>query len=209
MFQWTRPDPKVLRELLESQDSVLSEPGGKGRRPNIQSGFSYSEVGASRGSPPKGYLVDHNRVLLGRGRKAFEAASSAMKDWKMFDLGWVTVFPQHPPIEVGQAVAVVISHLGFWSINLARIIYVLQEYGDIEKYGFAYGTLRGHSEQGEERFTVEYHSQTDEVWYDLFAFSKPRHILATLAYPISRRLQKRFARDSLNAMKKAVAETRP
>jgi len=41
--------------------------------------------------------------------------------------------------------------------------------------------------------------------YDLFAFSRPRHPLARLGGPLySRALQRRFARDSLRAMARAV-----
>ena len=38
------------------------------------------------------------------------------------------------------------------------------------------------------------------VWYDILAFSKPRHVLAKLGYPLSRYLQRKFARDSLKIM---------
>jgi uncharacterized protein (UPF0548 family) len=60
-----------------------------------------------------------------------------------------------------------------------------------------------HAERGEERFTVEYHSDDQSVWYDLFAFSRPGP-LARLGYPVARSLQKRFARDSNLAMRRAV-----
>src|SRR6266542_2299273 len=66
-------------------------------------------------------------------------------------------------------------------------------------------TVSCHAEQGEERFTVEYDVQTEEVWYDLFAFSRPRDPLARFGYPFSRHLQKRFARESLAAMKRAAS----
>jgi uncharacterized protein (UPF0548 family) len=33
---------------------------------------------------------------------------------------------------------------------------------------------------GEERFTVEWRCQDDSLWYDLLAFSLPRHPLARL-----------------------------
>ncbi|HKB38190.1 MAG TPA: DUF1990 family protein [Gemmataceae bacterium] len=38
------------------------------------------------------------------------------------------------------------------------------------------------------------------------AFSRPQQLLARLGYPLARRLQKRFARDSAAAMQKAVVE---
>jgi uncharacterized protein (UPF0548 family) len=73
----------------------------------------------------------------------------------------------------------------------------------VEKFGFAYGTLAEHAERGEERFLVEWHQDDDTVWYDLLAFSKPGP-MARVGYPLARRLQKRFARDSKEAMKRAV-----
>ena len=63
-------------------------------------------------------------------------------------------------------------------------------------------------ESGEERFTVAWH-EDDAVWYDILAFSRPNHFLARLGYPLVRRLQKRFARDSAAAMKRAVRSGEP
>ncbi len=72
-----------------------------------------------------------------------------------------------------------------------------------QKYGFAYGTLEGHAEFGEERFTVEYNPADQSVWYDLYAFSRPG-LAAGIGYPFSRALQKRFAKDSMAAMQNAT-----
>src|SRR5262249_800616 len=65
-------------------------------------------------------------------------------------------------------------------------------------------TLPEHAESGEERFTVEWHEADAAVWYDILAFSRPQQLLARCGYPIARRLQKRFARDSAAAMQRAV-----
>jgi hypothetical protein len=43
------------------------------------------------------------------------------------------------------------------------------------------------------------------VWYDLYAFSRPGHFVARLGYPLGRRLQRRFARESKQAMLAASA----
>ncbi len=124
----------------------------------------------------------------------------------MFDMPWVELCWPDASIEEGTTVAILISHLGFWSLNPCRIVYVIQEHGAHEKFGFAYGTLLEHEEQGEERFTVEFHSSDQSVWYDLYAFSRP-NFLARLGYPLARTLQKRFARDSKTAMQRAVADS--
>jgi uncharacterized protein (UPF0548 family) len=188
MFFLTKPTQNSIQSFLAAQKNQT---------------FSYLELGASRESDPAGYNCDHNRIQLGTGRNVFDSAVRAVRQWEMFNLTWVQLCWPNAPIEPGATVAVLISHFGFWSLNAARIVYVLEEHGGLERYGFAYGTLRDHGERGEERFTVEYHDEDGSVWYDIFAFSRPGSV-ARLGYPLTRALQKRFARDSKIAMWKAI-----
>jgi uncharacterized protein (UPF0548 family) len=168
--------------------------------------FSYPEVGMSRETAPNGYTVDHNRIQLGQGAETFQRAKHAINQWKMFDMPWLQLCWPESRVEPGVTVAVLASHLGFWSMNACRIAYVVEDHVPIEKYGFAYGTLPGHAEIGEERFTVEFDSADQSVWYDIYAFSRPG-ALTRLAYPFSRALQKRFADDSKAAMFRAAQKT--
>ena len=170
------------------------------------SSCSYDEVGSTRdGNAPDAYTLDHNRIQLGSGRETFERAIKAVRNWKMFDLSWTELYFDDTPIEVGETVAILIRHFGFWSLNAARIVYVLDETMDgIKKFGFAYGTLTEHGERGEERFSVEYDKTDESVWYDLYAFSRPNHYLARIGYPVTRYLQKQFAAESKQAMMKAI-----
>ncbi len=190
MFLLREPSKDDVRRFLSSQ-SVLP--------------FSYDEVGASReGALPKGYAVDRHRVKLGEGEEAYERAVEALRAWRQFDLGWVRLLPPDAPIEVGTTVGVLASHYGFWSLNPARIAYLIEESGETERFGFGYGTLPGHGERGEERFAIEWRREDDLVHYDVLAFSRPKHPLAWLGYPFARLLQRRFARDSRRAMLEAV-----
>ena len=191
MFCGKRPDHAAILRFL----------AGEQGRP-----FSYPEVGASRLVAPPGYNIDHNRIMLGEGHETFAKAVEALKHWKIFRMDWVEIVPKELPFVEGSCVAIIVQHLGFWSLNASRIVYVIDEHGPLERFGFAYGTLPGHVERGEEKFSVEYHSEDNSVWYDLFAFSRPRHILARLGYPLSRHLQKRFSGHSLKAMERAVNE---
>jgi uncharacterized protein (UPF0548 family) len=134
--------------------------------------FSYPEVGGSREGAPNGYTVDRNRIQLGRGARAFERAKNAVRQWKMFDMPWISLCWRQTPIETGATVAVLVSHLGFWSMNPCRIVYVVDEQAPLRRFGFAYGTLPAHSEIGEERFTVEMNPDNQTVWYDILAFSR-------------------------------------
>ena len=190
MFCWSKPN----------RDSVIAFLSAQQNQP-----LSYGDVGSSRRGAPKGYIVDHNRIKLGQGLQVFERAKCAVTKWKMFDMPWIDLCWPDTPVQLGANVAVVISHLGFWSMNACRIVYVIDEHGSSEKYGFAYGTLPDHGERGEERFTVELNAD-QTVWYDLYAFSRPSTV-ARVAYPFTRLLQKRFARDSKAAMQKAVQYT--
>jgi uncharacterized protein (UPF0548 family) len=167
--------------------------------------FSYPEIGATQERAPSGYAIDHNRIKLGIGSATFEQAKLAIRQWKMFDLGWVKLYKQSTPIEIGETVAVEAAHFGFYSLSAARIVYAIDESGETDRFGFAYGTLRDHAEIGEERFSVEFHHDGGEVWYDLYAFSKPGAILAKIGYPLGRYLQKAFARDSKIAMANFVS----
>ena len=108
------------------------------------------------------------------------------------------------PIQTGEVVAVIAMNLGLWWLNACRIVYVVDETGPIQRYGFAYGTLPDHAEKGEERFLVEWDRASGEVWYDILAFSRPHLLLTWLGYPYIRRVQKRFGRESAAAMLKAV-----
>ena len=165
--------------------------------------FTYSAVGATNGTPPEGFIVDHNRIQLGCGSQVYERALSALQQWEQFDLGWVSIVPKSVPIEVGATVAVKARAFGSWSLNATRIVYLVNESSPNERFGFAYGTLPDHVECGEERFMVEFHKET--VWYDILAFSKPQHPLVKVSYPLARKLQKRFARDSMEHMRDLVS----
>jgi len=192
MFLWKRPTDETVRSLLERQSSLP---------------FSYTEVGSSRSMPPTGYNIDHNRVQLGQGERAFKSAIAAIRQWRMFSVPGVELCWPDARLEPGTIVAVRVAHLGFWSLNFCRIIYLIDDKGAVERFGFGYGTLAEHAERGEERFKVEWNRADDSVWYDILAFSRPAALLTRLAYPYSRERQEQFARESLRAMKAAVATT--
>lgn len=101
MFRLSKPDRESINAFIRSQRA----------RP-----FSYAEVGGTRGSPPRGYTVDHNRVKLGEGSDRFDRARGAIEHWKMFEMSWVELCWPDRPIEADATVAVLASHLGFWSL---------------------------------------------------------------------------------------------
>ncbi len=189
MPQLRKPSPETIRDFLAAQAHL---------------DLTYAAVGATAAVPPSGYTTDRTHVKLGQGKQVFAAAKAALERWEHFRLGWVEAWPADTPIKVGQAVAVVARLFGVWSLNACRIVYTVDEEGPIQRFGFAYGTLPEHAESGEERFTVEWHENDDQVSYDILAFSRPRQLLTRLGYPVVRRVQRRFARESAAAMVRAT-----
>lgn len=193
MVSLRKPSTEKMRTFLISQSRLA---------------FSYPAVGATKTTrvPPTGYVVDHTRVRLGEGAAAFAAARAALGRWGQFQLGWVGAWSPADSIEVGSDVAVAGRSMGLWWLNACRVVYVVDEPGPVTKFGFAYGTLPGHVERGEERFLLEWDRPGDDgVWFDILAFSRPRHVLARIGRPWVRRLQKRFGRESAAAMVRATS----
>jgi uncharacterized protein (UPF0548 family) len=94
--------------------------------------------------------------------------------------------------------------LAFGRSTVARSFTWIDEDGPVRRFGFAYGTLPEHAEQGEERFSVEWHRDSDLVSYDILSFSRPGNAAVKFAYPLARWLQRRFLRHSLAAMANAA-----
>ena len=183
MWSLARPSAETIAQFLDE------------RR-----GAELTYTGSTRtDAAPRGYVVDHNRERLGRGERAFAAACTQLRAWRMMP-PWTAVEPYPVPLEPGRMLAVLVHALGVWWLNAARIVYVIDE---PRRFGFAYGTLPGHAERGEERFLVEQLAD-DSVWYDVRAFSKPALWAARVAYPLTRLLQKQFGRDSRRAMTRAL-----
>ena len=184
-----KPSLATIHEFLRSQSKLE---------------FSYRNVGATAEVHPTNTKVDHTRIKLGQGAEVFERAKASLRRWDQFRLGWVEASPTDTPIEVGVVVAVVAKQVGLWWLNACRIVYVVDDVGPDNRFGFAYGTLPDHCGKGEERFLVEWDRAGGDVFYDILAFSQPNHFLTRLGYPYMRRVQKRFGRASSAAMLRAV-----
>lgn len=148
--------------------------------------------------------LDEQVVVIGHGDVDFERACTALVTWKHFDMGWVEIFPTQAAVEAGTVVAVLIRHLGFWSLNGARVLYRVGATEGEAAFGFAYGTLTNHAESGEELFEVFVDRQSGDVIYRIRAVSWPQSAVAWISQPIVRLLQARFRRDSAAAMKRAT-----
>jgi len=189
MLSFRKPTAESMRRVLAVQAKL---------------DFTYGAVGSTAHTPPVGYVVDRTRVKLGEGEAVFRSARAALEHWQQFRLGWVDAWPTNTPIRAGEVVAVMGRAIGLWWLNCCRIIYVIDEAGPVSRFGFSYGTLPGHVESGEERFLIEWDHQSNEVWYDIMAFSRPNHFLTRVGYRAVRSTQKRFGRDSAASMQLAT-----
>lgn len=195
MFTFLEPSEREISNYLAEQKNLP---------------FSYAEIGASKNSIPPGYPINHHRIGLGSGAQTFARAKQAIERWTMYQLDWTRLYPAKIPIKIGESVCVVVNHGFSWSLNPCRIVYVIEESGaEIEKYGFAFGTLPGHSETGEERFTVEWNRADDSVAYELLSFARARHIFARIGFPFVKIFQRKFAVDSGKMMLRAVSNDLP
>ena len=186
MFLAHQPSPQEIRRFIDaSRDLPLS--------------YDPATMIDQRAA---GFRTDELNTTLGQGLAAFARAKNALTVWRHFDLGWVELFPRGAPIQPGTVVAVLIRHLGCWSLNGCRIVHVIETESE---FGFAYGTLTNHAEQGEELFKVSLCPETGRVSYLIRVASKPRALLARLGIPIVRLLQARFRRDSAAALVRAIA----
>ncbi len=151
------------------------------------------------------HTLDEQVVTIGAGERDYERARNALSTWQQFDMDWVQIFPARTSIDVGTDVAVLVRHLGFWSLNGTRVLYHVGGDDGRRSFGFAYGTLTNHAENGEELFEVSIDPENGDVTYRIRAVSWPQSPLARIGLPFARLLQARFRRDSAAAMRRAVA----
>jgi uncharacterized protein (UPF0548 family) len=189
MFLASRPSQGTIERFLDESQTLP---------------FSYAPIGAAQ-HEPGGYNVDETIVAIGRGQVDFDRAKSALSAWKHFDIGWVQAVPAAITPEPGTVVAVVIRHIGFWSLNGCRVVYGIGDRDHGPRFGFAYGTLVNHAEVGEELFEVFMDPSSADVMYRIRAVSRPRAALAWIGYPFVRALQSRCRHESGEAMKLATS----
>ena len=78
-----------------------------------------------------------------------------------------------------------------------RVVYVVDE---PDRRGFAYGTLPGHAESGEELFLVRYDPATENVYADVTAFSRHATWWSRLASPVTSLVQQIVTERYLRAL---------
>lgn len=157
---------------------------------------TYPEVGVTGGELPPGYHHLRRRVPLGAGRAVFDAAAAALLGWQMHVRSVARVAATAP--RAGPDVIVVLTvGVGPLRVNApCRVVRVVDEQ---RRQGFAYGTLPGHPERGEESFVVELDGD-EAVSFAITAFSRPASLLAKLAGPLGSLAQREMTNRYLRSL---------
>ena len=163
--------------------------------------YPAAAVGATvgQGDMPGGYRHDRFERVLGTGEEAWEAAKVAVMDWSAQRRAGVQVAPSYPPV-ADEVVMISFKVPKAYVVAGCRIVAVVDE---PDRVGFAYGTLPGHPERGEEAFLVE-RSDDGTVTGIVTAFSRAADPIVRLGGPVARRMQKRTIRLYLEGLAAAV-----
>jgi len=156
--------------------------------------FTYGPIGKTACGRPAGYAwVERSATLV---RRDFEAAAMDLFTWRLHERAGLRVQASESPL---RSDTVVLMRLGIGPASIrfpCRVVYVINQ---PQLRGFAYGTLPGHPEAGEERFTLEQHGD-GTIRITITAFSRPASRLARLGGPLTRSVQRRMTLRYLHAL---------
>ncbi|MEU1279747.1 DUF1990 domain-containing protein [Streptomyces sp. NPDC005805] len=164
--------------------------------------LTYPERGATRHEPlPEGYHHLRRTEWIGHGRAAFEAAGTRVMTWAAHRATGARVAATAGRAEPGVRVRV---SLGAGPLRMAAPCEVLWTVEEPDRTGFAYGTLTGHPECGEESFLLELRGD-GSVWFTVTAFSRPAAWYTRLAGPVVPVAQRCYAGLLARGLRRAVA----
>jgi uncharacterized protein (UPF0548 family) len=167
-----------------------------------QSGaLTYLERGATlTGELPDGYHHLGHETVLGHGPQAFAEASEGLRTWQTHRFRGLRVFPPDAPLRTEMTVVVTLG-VGIGAIAApCRVVAIVDE---PRRFGFAYGTLPGHPEQGEESFIVTV-GDDEVIRFGITAFSRPGDLTARLMGPLGRKIQAATTKKYLRALHRFV-----
>jgi uncharacterized protein (UPF0548 family) len=167
----------------------------------VDAPLTYPAVGtAGTGEVPDGYRGAHRRAVVGSGRADFERAAAAVLGWQAQRGAGLRVRATGPATQPGTVVVLTagLPRLGY---DLPCRVVWGQTEGD--ERGFAYGTLPGHPESGEECFLVRL-TPEGEVVYEIRVFFRLASLAARLAGPLSLLLQRVATDLYVSAIRRAV-----
>ena len=166
---------------------------------------TYPEVGATAGDLPPGYRHVVRRAALGSGRDVFDRCATALMTWGVQRAAGIDVRASHSPAQVGGVVS---QRLGIGPLGViapCKVVYVVDE---ADRRGFAYGTLPGHPESGEESFAVSI-LEDGSVALDLRSFSRPGNVISRIGQPMSHWVQDKMTDRYVKAAQRIARDSAP
>ncbi len=163
-------------------------------------GLSYPHVGSTLREGPVAGIPDRSFSIEVPGSLA--AASVTLRRWAPHDGIRANILPVGAALEEGTTVLVV-APLGPFEMAVPdRVVGLVDE---PDRFGFAYGTLAGHAEAGEEAFVAE-QIAADRLRLTVRVQARAATFLARLGTPVVTLLQKAAAKRYLAAWAAAIAE---
>jgi uncharacterized protein (UPF0548 family) len=165
--------PVIAQPMSEQREAVLR-----------MAKMTYPEIGMTQNSvPPVGYRTFQRSVTLPPDI-TFESARSDLLAWTVQLRAGIRVSSSS---DVAPD-AVVDLRLGVRPLSVTapcRVVYVVDE---PDRCGYAYGTLPGHPESGEEAFVLT-RNEGGGIAFTVTAFSRPATVLSKVAGPVGHRVQ--------------------
>ncbi|MDO9377568.1 MAG: DUF1990 domain-containing protein [Nocardioidaceae bacterium] len=158
--------------------------------------LTYPEVGATARDLPAGYHHVRDARVVGHGRQHFERAADALLAGEVQRRAGTRVRLSETPLREGTHVQMRLR-LGPLAFDApCRVVWAERTDGSC---GFAYGTLPGHPERGEERFELRL-GPSGDVTFTITAFSAPARWFTRLGAPAGRLVQARMTQRYLRAL---------
>jgi uncharacterized protein (UPF0548 family) len=163
--------------------------------------YSYPEVGAVDGERlPVGYRHFHHEAVLG-GPERFADAVGDLLSWRMHRRAGIQVVASAPVADAG---VVLVQRLRLGPFVLVAPVRVIRVVREPDRASLVYGTLRGHPEQGEERFLIE-RRPGGAVTLTITGFVKPAAWYARLGGPVTWLVQRMITDRYLRALRADAA----
>jgi uncharacterized protein (UPF0548 family) len=161
---------------------------------------TFPDAGATlSGARPAGFRCDQEGTVVGRGGDTFQRAVHGLRSWEAHRLSGIRVVGE---TEIQSGATVVVT-LGTPVVALAAPCRIVEVIDEPARWGFAYATLPGHPEQGEESFVVSIEDD-ETVDFEITALSRPASRMVRLSGPLGRGLQRSGMKGYLRALRRFV-----
>jgi uncharacterized protein (UPF0548 family) len=127
---------------------------------------------------PNGYHHLRHRTRLAAG--SFDDAATIVESFSLHRAAGVRMLTDAPRAKTGVRVTV---SLGLGPVRLLAPCEIVAVFADEDRRGWAYGTLPGHPECGEEAFILT-RDDNGAVFFEVRAFSRPARWFTKLGSPL-------------------------